>query len=526
MSLSHHGGWSWGTTFLLLLSFLVLVSLSEEAAFPGDPCSGLVKNGCFDKGFNGWEGGGNLPVSIVELTSPCDASPVVRLGVSVPQVPRVKSSAWISQTITIPLQVQHPLLTFCYDIFTNTVIDWSAFHVQIQEESGEITEILRDGYEGEYEPDPGTELGWRHFAYDLTPYRGRTITLRFGSTDEWEGAYGIWTLVDGIKIFEGYPVHLPVALRNAKPPTPTTGPKPFPTETPTPTPGPSELERRLMELINQERASQGPWALAVEGRLMQAARRHSQDMATNDFVRHTGSDGSSPLDRMWAAGYPVGRGNELLAADSEDPSSVLAQWMQSTFHHDILMDPEFVHIGVGYAFNSDATYDHYWTVNVAHPPADMPTGALAPAGMSTPSDLEHQLVDLINQERVSRGLSPLTMDGRLMQAARRHSEDMATSDFFGHTGSDGSNPIYRMRKAGYPLGGDELLAAGTEDPADVLATWMASPAQSDTLMDPDFVHIGVSHVHNGAATHGHYWTVKVAHPPVAISTSAGPASEH
>ncbi len=43
--------------------------------------------------------------------------------------------------------------------------------------------------------------------------------------------------------------------------------------------------------------------LAWNAQLAQSAQGHSQDMATNQFQSHTGSDGSSPQQRMQAAGY-------------------------------------------------------------------------------------------------------------------------------------------------------------------------------------------------------------------------------
>jgi hypothetical protein len=43
--------------------------------------------------------------------------------------------------------------------------------------------------------------------------------------------------------------------------------------------------------------------LAWNAQLAQAAQGHSQDMATNQYQSHTGSDGSSPQQRMQAAGY-------------------------------------------------------------------------------------------------------------------------------------------------------------------------------------------------------------------------------
>ena len=235
-ALSRHGWWIWGA-FLLLLSFFALAFHAGAVTPPPDPRSGWVQNGCFDRGLEEWEVGGDLPVSIVEIASSCDDSPVVLLGTPVSKVEQSAGSAWISQTLTIPLQVRPPLLTFCYDIITNDNLDWSSFHVQIHESPGSVIEILRDGYPGPYAPPEGTELGWRTFAYDLTPYRGHTITLWFENKNEWDGALGIWTFVDGIKVLERErQVHLPAVFRDAEFPTPT------PTLTSTLTPTPTQTE--------------------------------------------------------------------------------------------------------------------------------------------------------------------------------------------------------------------------------------------------------------------------------------------
>lgn len=59
------------------------------------------------------------------------------------------------------------------------------------------------------------------------------------------------------------------------------------------------LQATLQEIANA--TPQPP--LAWNDQLAQAAQGHSQDMATNQFQSHTGSDGSSPQQRVAAAGY-------------------------------------------------------------------------------------------------------------------------------------------------------------------------------------------------------------------------------
>jgi hypothetical protein len=50
--------------------------------------------------------------------------------------------------------------------------------------------------------------------------------------------------------------------------------------------------------------------------------------------------------------------------------------------------------------------------------------------------VEKQVLDLINAERASRGLTILTFNSKLLNAARFHAQDMADNNFFGHIGSN------------------------------------------------------------------------------------------
>jgi len=187
-------------------------------------------------------------------------------------------------------------------------------------------------------------------------------------------------------------VYLPVTLKNYRPtafptptvtptpaatPTPTSTSTPTPTATPTPTststPTPTstvtplpDFEQQVIDLINQERGAQGLAPLHVDDRLMRAAEHHSQDMAANNFMSHTGSDGSSPWDRIEREGYPLAGGGETVAAGYPDPPSVVAGWKGSPGHWSILMG-DYEDIGVGYAFNANSGFHHYWTADLAVP---------------------------------------------------------------------------------------------------------------------------------------------------------------
>lgn len=63
--------------------------------------------------------------------------------------------------------------------------------------------------------------------------------------------------------------------------------------------------------------------------------------------------------------------------------------------------------------------------------------------------LEKQIHDLINQERVNNGLSALFWDDKLSEIARDHSEDMANRNFFSHYNPEEEGPDERGKKVGY-----------------------------------------------------------------------------
>jgi uncharacterized protein YkwD len=129
---------------------------------------------------------------------------------------------------------------------------------------------------------------------------------------------------------------------------------------------------RVVDLVNQERAKVGCSPLAMNTALNNAALGHSEDMARNDFFSHTGSDGSSPWDRMARAGYQWSRAGENIAAGYVSPEDVVKGWMGSDGHRTNILDCSFRDTGVGYTYLANDTgsvnYSHYWTQVFGAPP--------------------------------------------------------------------------------------------------------------------------------------------------------------
>ncbi|RLN71032.1 hypothetical protein BBJ28_00022373 [Nothophytophthora sp. Chile5] len=116
----------------------------------------------------------------------------------------------------------------------------------------------------------------------------------------------------------------------------------------------------MLERVNQERAAEGLSALCWNSKLQVAAQRLSDDMAANNFVGHTGSDGSDMGQRLKDAGYEGGASAENAEGGSPNVTAAMDDWMHSEGHRTNIMG-NYTMLGAAYAYNADSTYKHYWT---------------------------------------------------------------------------------------------------------------------------------------------------------------------
>ncbi len=118
--------------------------------------------------------------------------------------------------------------------------------------------------------------------------------------------------------------------------------------------------KTMIDLINQARAKENRPALTVNDQLTTAARKHSLDMACNDFFRHSGSDGSWTGDRLKDAGYTHTYYQELLGFGLAQDA--MNQWKADNNQWVSIVSSRVTEIGVGYVFSKFSTLGGYWTV--------------------------------------------------------------------------------------------------------------------------------------------------------------------
>lgn len=158
------------------------------------------------------------------------------------------------------------------------------------------------------------------------------------------------------------------------------------------------------------------------------------------------------------------------------------------------------------------------------PPADGASGSTGVAGSAdgqlcssclVPSSYDSwqaEVLQLINTERVSRGVATLVLSQTLEDQANGYACEMICYDFFAH-----ENPVTgmtlpdRAREFGYDyqvIG--ENLAAGQQSPVEVVVSWMGSPAHRENILDARFTELGIG-IRSGGS-YGLYWVLELGCP--------------
>ncbi|MCI5113144.1 MAG: DUF4214 domain-containing protein [Marivita sp.] len=141
---------------------------------------------------------------------------------------------------------------------------------------------------------------------------------------------------------------------------------------------------------------------------------------------------------------------------------------------------------------------------------------------ATASDLERYMLDLVNEERTSRGLNALVLDKVLNASADAHSLWMLENNVFSHTGVGGSTPTQRMTAEGFDLSGSwrtaENIAAQSErgaeglfdDVYDLHIALMNSPGHRENILMPELEVVGIG-IQTGTYDYGSgkYYSVMV-----------------
>ncbi len=198
-----------------------------------------------------------------------------------------------------------------------------------------------------------------------------------------------------------------------------------------------------------------------------------------------------------ASGYRATKSNYIRISGGSDQEQLVL--LQKKYCAELL-DPDAADIGI---YQSGRQ-----TVVVLAIPFD-------PRVAGAPEAAAHKILELVNNARAAprncgskrfEAAGSLRWNDTLAEVARLHAENMASDNFFSHTGRDGSTPAQRVARAGYRYRATgENIAAGQETPEDAVATWIKSPGHCASMMNPAYTEMGAGFSINQASKLGVYW---------------------
>ena len=107
-----------------------------------------------------------------------------------------------------------------------------------------------------------------------------------------------------------------------------------------------DLEIKMLQLVNEERAKQGLAPLKPDPELTEVARAHSRDMFARGYFAHISPEGQSPFDRMKEAHVLFTTAGENLAL-AHSLSIAHNGLMNSPGHRANILNPSFGRVGIG-----------------------------------------------------------------------------------------------------------------------------------------------------------------------------------
>ena len=123
----------------------------------------------------------------------------------------------------------------------------------------------------------------------------------------------------------------------------------------------------LVNAVNQLRAANGLPPYQVNNALMAAAQAHSEFMASNNVISHTGAGGSRPIDRAMGSGFGGGAQafvSENIASGVDwGAADAVSIWQGDQLHLNTMLSGDYTDIGAGVAVGGHLTY---FTIDVGY----------------------------------------------------------------------------------------------------------------------------------------------------------------
>lgn len=264
------------------------------------------------------------------------------------------------------------------------------------------------------------------------------------------------------------------------------------------------LRQESLDLVNAARAEENLSPLKFEAELNEAAQMHAEDMLERNFYAHVSPDGDTVMDRYTAAGgseYRLVAENIAQCRGCSVPAYEAAVqdlhegWMNSPEHRENILADDLTGYGFGLAEDSSGT--RYSVQTFAGPGTPRGTEADATAEPIDPVAQSELAASLINERREADGASSLSVDQRLIEAARHVIPDGDLSEF----SLDELHSLQSAIPPEAPWSTYQMIVGScggcgvTATDADVkffIEQWFNDQSYRETLTDPQLSFIGLS----------------------------------
>ena len=137
--------------------------------------------------------------------------------------------------------------------------------------------------------------------------------------------------------------------------------------------------------------------------------------------------------------------------------------------------------------------------------------------------VQFRMLDSVNSLRRAASVQEVQLDARLNAAAATPSRDMSVQNRPWLFGSDGSSPLERARRVGFPgrlLG--ENISESFEAELQTLAAWMAQTDTRAVILDPNARFMGIAWYQEESGKL--WWTLNMGSDPAIVAPIIGAAS--
>ena len=125
------------------------------------------------------------------------------------------------------------------------------------------------------------------------------------------------------------------------------------------------FQKKIVLLVNNERAAAGLNALSENSGLDNVATLKSEDMVKLDYFSHTSPTYGSPFQMLTQFNISYTAAGENIAYGQPTPEDVMNGWMNSPGHRANILNVNYTQIGVGIAQKSNGQY--VWTQEFSRP---------------------------------------------------------------------------------------------------------------------------------------------------------------